>query len=960
MWSQSAVTRGEHTQAGATASSPSEHVEGGTNGSDGLPSSCPASFSEAPPEALRFAILRADPTERRAIASLVSWLTHTLAQAAHRREGCGSIERLCVRADAARGDLPFDKAALTRVWNTRYSHLLHGARAAGVARDMVTWCSPSRDDSSRAPRWHWLPSVDAVAFDAAALADWPVREWPPDVLSTALALTNLRDGVLPDLSLPNSDLRGVHAPGAQFCGGQFDGTVWSGARLRRAGFAYANQVSANFERADLREACFRAAVLSGARALGADLRGAEFLHTVMDGADLSETRCQRVTFEKMRLDDATFHRARMDGACFANGSAQRVMLIGTRARRSRWTSVTMSDGRASGADLRGAEFRQCNLVAWDARGAQLNGALFESCDMRRARFCGASLKRVCIGRDCDLGATQWQGARLWLDGAWLRQLTPSELEPVVRSWMTFPVDQPNTRADVFLQLLNALRHRSAFSVSADTPDGMAPPLHRLPEHVQRSDWLGRLLVAPGEAGGLLDHECFSTLRAQWLARKLDMMKDVRLTRDEASWATDALTVTLHRLCLTGAPEAVWAHAGAICQTLYWAGEGLGGVSDSRTAALRAAWFNALPAQVHVALSADGIDARDPAYLVWIRADGEVAVRLPKALTAALWGSAGASQPKEGDMGFAGHPLPGWQWAGTLGIVRDRLFPGDYVPGTMRQLQGLLREFGCLAGLWPVDRPLDAFVRLTGRWLGDEGEVRASAACRGGWPPAVSPLASGVNAMPTVVPLSQRAELGLAKLSPAERLDATVYTSRSPAHVRLQPAGRADIDEVFRDHPLSTSATDVTLRLSPLRRVRLVSVAAGLAWLATQPEWYLSLSSIDVDNSSADGARVACRRYALAVLNETMTGEATWRVLPQAIALRTCLSDDTVVSRHLAERLTQWLTCPEIMALPGLADACRQTLPWFWAIRLPLSAHVITDATRAGASPRQGSDSVAVD
>lgn len=952
MWSQSAVTRGAHTQA--TASLPSEHVGGGANGNGVLPSSYPSSSSGAPAEALRCAILRADLAERRAIALLVSWLTHALAQDT-RRAGCGSIERLCASADAARGDLPFDKAALTRVWSTRYPHLLHGARATDIARDMVTWCSPSRDGRARAPQWHWLPSGDAVAFDPAAMADWPLREWPPDILSAALTLTNLQDGALPDLSLSNGDLRGVHAQGAQFCGGQFNATVWSGARLRRAGFAYANQVDAEFERTDLREACFRAAVLSGARMNGANLRGAEFLHTVMSGADLSETRCQGVTFEKVRLDDASFHLARMDGACFTNGSARRTMLIGTRARRSRWTSVTMSHGRASGADLRDAAFRRCDLVAWDARGAQLNGAFFESCDLRRARFCGASLKRVRIGRDCDLSATQWQDARLRLDADWLRRLTPSELDPVVRSWMTFPVDQPAMRTSVFLQLLNALRHRSAFSAVTDAPEEMAPLLHRLPEHVQHSDWLGRLLVAPGEAGGLADHECFATLRAQWLARKLDMLNDVRLTRDEASWATDALMVTLFRLCVNGPPETVWARAGAICQTLYWAEEGQGGVSDSRTAALRAAWVNTLPAQVHVALSADGVNALDPAYLVWIRADGEVAARLPKALTAGVWGVAGASQPKEGDMGFAGHPLPGWHWVGTRVVVRDVALPGDYVPGIMRQLQGLLREFGCLAGLWPVERPLDAFVRLTRRWLGDEGEVRAGAACGSGWPHAVSTLASAVSELPLAALLSPRAEL-----SPPERLDATVRTSRSLAFVRLHSAGRADIDEVFRDHPLSTPATDAASGISLSRRVRLVSVAAGLAWLATQPEWYLSLPSIDVSTSIADGARLACRRYALAVLNETMIGEATWRVLPPAMALQACLSDDAVASWHLAERLTQWLTCPEIMALPGLADACRQTLPWFWAIRFPLPAHAITEATHASASPRRGSDSVAAD
>ncbi|VVE44775.1 Secreted effector protein PipB2 [Pandoraea aquatica] len=943
MWSQSAVTRGEHTPAGASASPPSERVEGGANGHGDLPSFSQNSPDEAPPEALRYAILRADASERRAIARLVAWVAHALAQDARLRDRMGSIERLCVTADATRGDLPFDKAALTQVWSTRYSHLLHDARAGDIARDMVAWCAASGDSHARAPQWHWLPPMDVIPFDRAVSANLPIREWPASVLSVALTLTNLRGAVLPDLSLSNGDLRGVHAPGAQFGGGQFNGTAWSGASLRGAGFAYSHQVDADFERTDLRDACFRAAVLSGTRFLCADLRGANFLHAVMSGADLGATRCQGVTFERTRLDDAAFYRARLHRACFTNGTARRMVLVGARARESRWASVTMSYGRACGADLRGAEFRRCDLVAWDARGAKLNGALFESCDMRRARFCGTSLKRVRVGPDCDLSATQWQNARLRLDGAWLRRLTPSELDPVVKSWMTFPVDQPAMRADVFLQLLNALCHRSALSVAsnacdaADALDDASPSLHRLPEHVRRSDWLGRLLAAPGEKGGLADHGRFATLRAQWLARKLDALKDMRLTRDEASWATGALLGTLHRGCVTMPPEAIWQYAGAICQTLYWAEAGMGDVSDADTSALRAAWFGVIPAQVHVALSADGINALDPAYLVWIGADGEVAARLPKSLIESVLGSASAGQPKEGDIGFACESLPGWQWMGTRVVARDMTTLEDYVPGTMRQLQGLLRAFGCLAGLWPVARPLDAFVRLTARWLGQEGAVRADAACHGVWP---------ARAMVDEVP----AAMPSAELRPAERLDALVRASSSPSHVRLQSSGHTDIAEVFHEHPVSASDSGVTLGISTSRRIRLTSLAAGLAWLATQPEWYVAIPTVDADRSSADGTRLVCRRYALAVLNETMTGDAVWRLLPEAIALRECLSNDATSSGQLAERLTQWLTCPEIAGLPGLTQACAQTLPWYWAIRFPLPAHAIGRASRTEALP----------
>ncbi|VVE56551.1 pentapeptide repeat-containing protein [Pandoraea anhela] len=931
---QPTVSGNGQAPAGSMALVPATSAMGRVLGAERPAVSDAAARHVATPESLRRAIRLADAGERQAILLQMSWLTHVLAERALARDRCASIERLCIRADAARGELPFDKAALTQVWRVRFSHLLQGVRPSDFARDLMRWCSASRDPTSLVARWQELCGETDAPPDMATFIHLPLREWPVAILGVALSLSNLREAALSDLTLPHADLRGVSASHAQFRGGQFNDVAWCDARLRHANFAFSNHVNADFERADLRGVCFRAAGLTGARMVDVDLRGAEFLHTVMNGAEMSEANGSGVTFAKVRLDDAALHRARLCGARLTDSSARGLALIGARARHSRWTSVAMGNGRASGADLRDAEFRQCDLVGWDVRGAKLNGAYFEACDMRRARFCGASLKRLRIGRDCDLGGTQWQDARLSLDGAWLRQLTPVELEQTVQSWMTLPVDQPAVRANVFLQLLGALARRSCFGTS-----GMetAPSLHRLPASVQRSRWLGRVLVGPSELselGVLSAPEGFATLRAQWVTRKLSMLTDVRLSCDEARWTVATLMTELHRRCASTSPDAVWPYAGAICQTLYWAGERVGCASDARTRALRVAWLEALPAHVHVALSADGVDPLDPSFFVLTRADGEVAVRLPKALLAGVLGSETSALPREGDAVFARDPVPGWRWAGVRVVVRDETSPDDFVPGTMRQLQGLLREFGFLAGIWPVERTLDALVRLTGRWLGDDARERASAACGGIWRPVGEVVAE-------TVPDSQRPGLSM-----SDRIAMLIAASPMPAHIKLRAAAHADIEEVFRACPVFSPEADVPLSVSMSRRVRLVSVTAGLCWLATQPEWYLP-ASVSGGDEDGDGVperqRLACRQYALAVLNETMTGDALWRRLPQALALRACLASESSSSRRLAQCLADWLTCADVRDLPGLAQACRHTLPWFWAVRFPLPADAIRKA-----------------
>ncbi|VVE71171.1 Secreted effector protein PipB2 [Pandoraea captiosa] len=943
---------------GAGALVPAVNVR--ANAGLGMSGSHPAPHNATPSDALRHAIMRADAHERRDILLQMSWLTYALTQktdAGDVGDRRTRVVRAGGRADAAWGHLPFDRRALKRIWETRFSHLLHDTRADALSRDMVAWCSTGRDPVSRAGQWRSFSALDEAWPDVTSFAHLPMREWPARALGVALTLSDLRDADLPDLSLSDADLRGLRAAGATFCGGQFNGAVWCDARLQRVGFAYTNHVTANFEGADLRDACFRSADLSSARMVNADLRGATFSHTVMTSADLSDARCQGIEFAKVRADGATFHRAHLHGTQITSSSACGIALVCARAKRSRWMAVAMRNGRATGADLRGAEFRQCDLAGWDARGAKLNGAHFESCDMRGVRFSGASLKRIVVGPDCDLAGSQWHDARLRLDGAWLRRRSPIELDAVVRSWMTFPVDQPSLRASVFLQLLTALSTTSCWMTNRQET---APSLHRLPEHVMRSEWLGRLLMASPERGGVGAHEAFATLREQWVAHRLSALVDERLGYAEAQWVSAALMGALHRRCASSPPRTVWPYAGAMCQTLYWVGQGGASgmaMESARVEALRAAWFGALPPQVHVALSGDGVSALDPAFLVLIRGDGSLAARLPTALFAGALGTSVSGQPKDGDSAFADDPLPGWRWVGARVVARDAMSPHDFVPGTMRQLQTLLREFGCLSGIWPVERSLDAFVRLVGRWAGEDAQARARAACSATW------------RAPEDAALARSRASTLAPLSLADRSEVLTGASASPDLVKLRTTAHADIEEIFREHPVMSSQSDAPLSLSMSRRARWVSLVAGFSWLSTQPEWYWAPAATSHEDAAPAHARLACRRYALALLNETMTGDALWRRLPQALALRACLSDDRRSSRDLAQSLADWLTCSDIREVPGLAVACRDTLPWFWAVRFPLPADTTREAVlacavvhgadmtnaRDGVTRREGSD-----
>ncbi|VVE29877.1 Secreted effector protein PipB2 [Pandoraea iniqua] len=926
--------------------------------------------SAAPPEALRRLILCADKDERRVIGQQVAWLVHVLGQdvampARHavsnqsdqldhsdhsdRHDESGSTRR------ASQSALPFDEQALAHAWRLRFSHLAPDGKITGALRALIRWCSESQAPASAAhaatatqpTQWHWVALADADGFDVSRCHDAPVREWPAAVLSVALTLTHLRNADLPDLSVPMADLRGVQASGARLSHGGFDGVQWGGASLNGAMLDRTRNVGADFEGADLRDATFRAADLSGARLSKVRAQGADFRFAAMTGADFSDAQCDGVAFAHNRLDDASLRRTRLQRASFYDCRATGMRLTGASAAKSQWDEVTMVRGCVAGADLRRAVFRHCELTGLNAREAKLDGVLFFASDLRDTHFGGASLNGLRVGPGCHLGGTQWQGAQIRLDADWLRALSPAVLGEVVQSWMTLPFDQPALRADVFGQLLRALAGRSGVMPSwLGEASPSIPSLARLRIDVQHSEWLGRLLAAEPALGGVGELDGFAQLRAQWLTRAIGDLSAAPLGRVQAAWVLPALLQALLEHCLTHAPEAVWPLAGAVCQTLYWAEAGVAGIADADTQALRKAWHDALPAHLHSALSVDGTDAFGPKSFVLISADGRVGMRVPQQLLAAgLEGDVRDGEPvaptaSNTTDATASDPTTrrisnGWQWLGIRvatceqgvgGVEGVAGVDGPYAPGDMSQLHTLIRDFGCLRDIWPTEHTLAAFVRLLGRWLGDAGGDAAKAILHSDAAPGES--------------------LQSVALSTSDRVGALVGTAAQPDSGRLRPLAHLDIDDVFRAVVPTTPETEVASpssrqAMQATQRTRLLAIAAGLTWLAVQPECqavrHAGTRTPTMPEQAAGLLQPdLLKHYALAAFNDAMSHERAWRELPQSRILRAHLADPACDAETLAGALAGWLASPTIQGTAGLTGFLAQTLPWFWLARLPLT------------------------
>lgn len=915
--------------------------------------------SAAPPEALRWLILRAGEDERRVLGQQVAWLIHVLA-----RDADGSNASLAsydlaelTSGYLAHEALPFDKAALTVAWRLRFAHLVPDGNVVPVLSALLRWCDGSRgtEAAAKLAQWHWLPAVDARGFDTSRCDGVPVREWPSAVLGIAMTMTNLRNADLPDLSVPMADLRGAQAAGARLSHGCFDGVQWAGAVLKGAKLDRTRNVCADFERADLRDASLYAADLSGARLANVQAQGADFRFANLSGADFSDANCDSATFANTPLDDVSMQRTRLRKARFVDCRANGLRLTSASAAKSRWERVTMKGACIAGADMRRTVMHDCDLTRMNAREAKLDGAQFVACDLRGTQFGSASLRDLRMGPQCDLEGTQWQGAQIRLDAAWLRGLSPGVLSDVVESWMTLPLDQPSVRADIFGQVLRALAGSSGSkALSLGETSASLPRLEKLPVDVQRSRWLGRLLGAEPGIGGVGMLDGFSALRAQWLSRLIGDLKGVRLSREQAAWILPSLVNTLREYCLTQPPERVWPLAGAICQTMYWAESDLRCTSRTQAEALRNAWHAVLPAHMHSALSEDGTDAFGPKRFVLISADGRIAARLPRHLLAICLEDdhrgtcdarrdASVDQPIErggslappggGASSHAGNTArlmrAGWQWLGVRVVASEGNGDGGYAAGGTSQLHALIRDFDSLREVWPTERPLNDFTRLLRGWLGEVGSDVANAVLHSDAVPCEPWCASA--------------------LPPKDRAEALITTASNAVYVRLLKNAHLDIADAFRSMTVEKPSAEPVgpgsrRAMQARQRPWLLAIAAGLTWLAVQPETQVGQATSAgresrrgrQEEGMLDPLADLLKRYALAALNDALSDEREWRELPQSGILRSCLADPACDSETLAGALAGWLAHPTMQGASGLAAALAQTLPWFWAVRLPLT------------------------
>ena len=144
----------------------------------------------APPETLRRIFLRANGDERRVISLQVAWMVHVF-----RHDGRTPCAHACGRpsagADAVRGDLPFDKAALKRAWTTQFPHLLDDGRAGPAVRDLIAWCRGHRARAGATSLWHWLPLAEGAWQRCLAIGERPDLEGGVSGRGSHLAQHNL-------------------------------------------------------------------------------------------------------------------------------------------------------------------------------------------------------------------------------------------------------------------------------------------------------------------------------------------------------------------------------------------------------------------------------------------------------------------------------------------------------------------------------------------------------------------------------------------------------------------------------------------------------------------------------------------------------------------------------------------------------------------------------------------------
>lgn len=130
---------------------------------------------------------------------------------------------------------------------------------------------------------------------------------------------------------------------------------------------------------DFRNTDFRDAVMEETNISFSLLTGARFTRSRLPGADLRGSVLHGADFR-----EADLRGAHMEGTLMYDGRG------GTTERRL----ASYPAGRFAGADLRGADFRECIYCGADFRGANLKGANFEGSSLYRCRITKEQLEEA--------------------------------------------------------------------------------------------------------------------------------------------------------------------------------------------------------------------------------------------------------------------------------------------------------------------------------------------------------------------------------------------------------------------------------------------------------------------------------------------------------------------------------------------------------------------------------------
>ena len=197
--------------------------------------------------------------------------------------------------------------------------------------------------------------------------------------------------------------------------------------------------------------------------MGQELAGRQFYECDLQGS----------RFDGLNLTGANFTKCNLHSACFNKGTLKNIRVTRAIANWSEWKSAkavgaTLAESRLLGADLRLADFSECDLSharlhGVDARNADFSGANLTDCDfsgsdLRGARFSGAVVSATNFSF-CNVSRCQFAPIKFG-EGNYYRVTIARGQEPV--EWPATrpetPPDEGDSRFKAYLQRIKHLRY----------------------------------------------------------------------------------------------------------------------------------------------------------------------------------------------------------------------------------------------------------------------------------------------------------------------------------------------------------------------------------------------------------------------------------------------------------------------------------------------------------------------